>query len=31
MFRGSKKGLKEDPFLFGSPKGEVKSDNESWK
>jgi hypothetical protein len=25
MFRGSEKGLKEDPLCFGSPLGEVKS------
>jgi hypothetical protein len=30
MFRGSEKGLKEDPLYFsGSPKGEVKSKKRS--
>jgi hypothetical protein len=24
IFRGSEKGLKEDPLCFGSPEGEVK-------
>jgi hypothetical protein len=31
MFRGSEKGLKEDPLFFGSPEGEVKSEEESCK
>ena len=29
MFKGSEKGLKEDPLCFGSPEGEFKSDKES--
>jgi hypothetical protein len=31
MFRGSEKGLKEDPLFFGSPEGETKKEEESCK
>jgi hypothetical protein len=31
MFRGSEKGLKEDPLFFGIPEGEVKREEESSK
>jgi hypothetical protein len=31
MFRGSEKGIKGDPLFFGSPEGEIKSEEESCK
>jgi hypothetical protein len=31
MFRGSKKGLKGDPLVFGSPEDEIKGEEESCK
>jgi hypothetical protein len=30
MFRGSERGLKGDPLFFGSPEGEIKSEEESY-